>query len=71
LPNPMHDATDVAAALQKLRHSVQLVTDSNKAGMEAALVQFARSAPLGPRSLDGDCSQRQAVAKLDTWLHIM
>jgi formylglycine-generating enzyme required for sulfatase activity len=44
LPNPVHDAKDVAAALQRLHYSVQLVTDSSKAGMEAALVQFARSA---------------------------
>jgi hypothetical protein len=40
----MHDATDVAASLQKLHYSVQLLTDSTKAGMQAALVQFARSA---------------------------
>jgi formylglycine-generating enzyme required for sulfatase activity/uncharacterized caspase-like protein len=44
LPNPVHDATDVAAALEKLHYSVQLLTDASKAGMEAALVQFSRTA---------------------------
>jgi formylglycine-generating enzyme required for sulfatase activity len=42
LPNPVHDAADIAAALEKLHYSVQLLTDASKAGMEAALARFSR-----------------------------
>jgi len=44
LSNPVHDATDIAAALGALGYSVQLVKDARKAGMEAALAQFAKVA---------------------------
>jgi len=44
LPNPVHDATDIAAELGALGYSVQLVKDARKTGMEAALTQFARVA---------------------------
>jgi formylglycine-generating enzyme required for sulfatase activity/uncharacterized caspase-like protein len=44
LSNPVHDATDMAAALGKIGYRVQLVTDTSKAGMEAALKQFRRAA---------------------------
>jgi formylglycine-generating enzyme required for sulfatase activity len=41
LPNPAHDAMDVAAALRKLGYAVELVSDASKPGMEAALGRFA------------------------------
>jgi TPR repeat protein len=44
LPNPVHDATDVAAALGKLGYTVQIVTDARLAGMQEALTRFARAA---------------------------
>jgi hypothetical protein len=44
LPTPVHDATDVAAALQKLQYSVRLVTDARLSGMQEALIRFARLA---------------------------
>jgi formylglycine-generating enzyme required for sulfatase activity len=44
LPNPVNDASDIAASLSKLRYSVQLLTDASKAGIETALARFARSA---------------------------
>jgi formylglycine-generating enzyme required for sulfatase activity len=40
LVNPVHDATDIAAALGRLGYQVQLVTDARKADMEAALSRF-------------------------------
>jgi hypothetical protein len=44
LANPVHDATDVSAALGKLGYSVQLLTDVKKSAMEVALKQFGRAA---------------------------
>jgi hypothetical protein len=44
LPNPVHDATDVAAALGRLGYTVQLVTDARLPGMQEALARFARVA---------------------------
>ncbi len=44
LPNPPHDAADVAAAFQRLGFEVNLVVDADKNAMEEATIQFARSA---------------------------
>ncbi len=43
LPNPAHDAQDVAAALQALGFKVILGTDLNKAAFDGKLHEFARS----------------------------
>ena len=44
LPNPPHDATDVAAAFLRLGFSVRLVTDANYDAMRLALIEFNRKA---------------------------
>jgi TPR repeat protein len=44
LTNPVHDATDIAAALGKLGYTVQLVTNVHKPALEAALKQLGRLA---------------------------
>jgi hypothetical protein len=44
LPNPPHDAADVAAAFLRLGFSVRLVTDANYDTMRLALVDFNRKA---------------------------
>ncbi len=44
LPNPPHDAADVAAALLRLGFSVRLVTDASYDTMRLALVEFSRKA---------------------------
>ena len=44
LPNPPHDAADVAAAFLRLGFSVRLVTDANYDTMRLALVEFNRKA---------------------------
>jgi formylglycine-generating enzyme required for sulfatase activity len=41
LPNPVNDATDIAASLGSLGYSVQLVKDATKVDMEVALARFA------------------------------
>ncbi|MGO9484617.1 MAG: caspase family protein [Rhodomicrobium sp.] len=43
LPNPPHDAEDMAAALQGLGFKVILGTDLDKAGFDAKLHEFSRS----------------------------
>jgi hypothetical protein len=44
LPNPPHDAADIAAAFLRLGFSVRLVTDANYDTMRLALVDFNRKA---------------------------
>jgi hypothetical protein len=44
LPNPAHDAADVAAAFERLGFSVQLVKDANYDGIRRALLQFSGKA---------------------------
>jgi hypothetical protein len=44
LPNPPHDAADVAAAFQRLGFSVQLVTDARYEVMRLALLKFSEKA---------------------------
>ena len=44
LPNPPHDAGDVAAAFLRLGFSVRLVTDANYDNMRLALIDFSRKA---------------------------
>jgi uncharacterized caspase-like protein len=44
LSNPVHDATDIAAALRKLGYSVQLLTDATKVQMEEELARFDKAA---------------------------
>ena len=44
LPNPPHDAADVAAAFLRLGFSVRLVADANYDTMRLALIDFSRKA---------------------------
>lgn len=44
LPNPRHDAEDVAAALKKSNFEVIVGTDLGQAAMQELLIRFARSA---------------------------
>jgi uncharacterized caspase-like protein len=44
LPNPSHDANDVAAALRRLGFETILATDLDKVGMDDAAIRFARAA---------------------------
>ena len=44
LPNPRHDAEDVAAALQRTGFETILGVDLDKAGMDDAAIRFARAA---------------------------
>jgi hypothetical protein len=44
LPNPVHDAEDVAAALKRSGFETILATDLDKAGMDEAMIRFARAA---------------------------
>jgi Caspase domain len=44
LPNPVHDAEDVAAALKRSGFEIMVATDLDKAGMDEAMIKFARAA---------------------------
>jgi hypothetical protein len=44
LPNPAHDAADVAAALERTGFQTILATDLNRDAMEDAAIRFARAA---------------------------
>jgi len=44
LPNPVHDARDVAAAFRRLGFSVRLVTDTTYDNMRRALLEFSQDA---------------------------
>lgn len=44
LPNPSHDADDVAAALKNIDFDVIRGTDLDRAGMQDAVIRFARAA---------------------------
>src|SRR5262245_11001259 len=44
LPNPAHDADDVAAALKSIDFEVIRGTDLNQADMQDAVIRFARAA---------------------------
>src|SRR5260370_42335980 len=44
LPNPVHDADDVAAALKRSGFEIIVATDLDKAGMDEAMIKFARAA---------------------------
>ena len=44
LPNPLHDAQDVAAALKRSGFDTIVGTDLDKAGMDEAVIKFARTA---------------------------
>src|ERR1700691_2672347 len=44
LPNPTHDAEDVAAALKRVGFDIILGTDLDQAGMQNAAIRFARAA---------------------------
>ncbi|HXW25275.1 MAG TPA: caspase family protein [Xanthobacteraceae bacterium] len=44
LPNPAHDAEDVAAALRRMNFEVILGTEVDRAGMQDAVNRFARAA---------------------------
>jgi hypothetical protein len=44
LPNPTHDAEDVAAALEHNGFEIILGTDLDQAGMQNAAIRFARAA---------------------------
>jgi hypothetical protein len=44
LPNPVHDAEDVAAALRRSGFEIMVATDLDKAGMDEAMIKFARAA---------------------------
>jgi len=44
LPNPPHDAEDVAAALKRSGFEIIVATDLDKAGMDEAMIKFARAA---------------------------
>ena len=44
LPNPRHDAEDVAASLKRTGFDTILGTDLDQAGMQAAAIRFARAA---------------------------
>ncbi|SHL58221.1 Caspase domain-containing protein [Bradyrhizobium lablabi] len=43
LLNPVHDAEDVAAALKRSGFEIIIATDLDKAGMEDAIIKFARA----------------------------
>jgi hypothetical protein len=43
LPNPVHDAEDVAAALKRSGFEIIFATDLDKAGMDEAMIKFARA----------------------------
>jgi hypothetical protein len=43
LLNPVHDAEDVAAALKRSGFEIIIATDIDKAGMEDAIIKFARA----------------------------
>lgn len=44
LPNPLNDAEDVAAALKRSGFEIIVATNLDKAGMEEAMIKFARAA---------------------------
>jgi uncharacterized caspase-like protein len=44
LPNPAHDANDVAAALKRVGFDTIVETDLDQAGMQNAAIRFARAA---------------------------
>jgi Caspase domain len=44
LPNPVHDAEDVAASLRRSGFEIIVATDLDKAGMDEAIIKFARAA---------------------------
>jgi uncharacterized caspase-like protein len=44
LPNPVHDAEDVAATLKQSSFETIVATDLDKAGMDEAMIKFARAA---------------------------
>lgn len=44
LPNPVHDAEDVAASLKRSGFEIIVGTDLDKAGMDEAMIRFARLA---------------------------
>jgi len=44
LPNPVHDAEDVAAALKRSGFETIVATDLDKVGMDEAMIKFARAA---------------------------
>jgi Caspase domain len=44
LANPVHDAEDVAAALRRSGFEIIVATDLDKAGMDEAMIKFARAA---------------------------
>jgi Caspase domain len=44
LPNPVHDAADVAAALKRSGFEIMVATDLDKVGMDEAMIKFARAA---------------------------
>jgi hypothetical protein len=44
LPNPVHDAEDVAAALKRSGFETIIATDLDKAGMDEAIIKFSRAA---------------------------
>jgi hypothetical protein len=44
LPNPAHDAEDVAAALKRSGFEIIEASDLDKAGMDEAIIKFARAA---------------------------
>src|SRR6202048_2231282 len=43
LSNPVHDADDVAAALKRSGFGIMVATDLDRAGMEEAMIRFARA----------------------------
>jgi hypothetical protein len=43
LSNPVHDADDVAAALKRSGFEIMVATDLDRAGMEEAMIRFARA----------------------------
>src|ERR1700751_1530064 len=44
LPNPVHDAEDVAAAVKRSGFETVVATDLDKTGMDEAMIKFARAA---------------------------
>jgi uncharacterized caspase-like protein len=44
LPNPLHDAEDVAAALKRSGFEIIIATDLDKVGMDEVMIKFARAA---------------------------
>src|SRR5579863_8864127 len=44
LPNPAHDAEDVAGALKRVGFDIIVETDLDQAGMQNAAIRFARAA---------------------------